>query len=137
MRLRGVEYKWLVAAAFVAGMFMDIMDTTIVNVALPTLGRNFGVGDGSFEWVVTGYLLSLAVWIPASGWIGDRFGAKRVLLFAIGAFTAGSVFCAASTSLTMLTAARVAQGIGGGMLQPVGMALLFRTFPPERRARAS
>ena len=70
MHLRRIEYKWLVAAAFVAGMFMDIMDTTIVNVALPTLGSNFGVGDSTIEWVVTGYLLSLAIWIPASGWIG-------------------------------------------------------------------
>src|SRR5438876_10975856 len=77
MRLRGVEYKWLVAAAFVAGMFMDIIDTTIVNVALPTLGQNFGVGDGTFEWVVTGYLLSLAIWIPASGWIGIASGPGR------------------------------------------------------------
>jgi MFS family permease len=70
MHLRRIEYKWLVAAAFVAGMFMDIMDTTIVNVALPMLGSNFGVGDSTIEWVVTGYLLSLAICIPASGWIG-------------------------------------------------------------------
>ena len=83
MSLKRVEYKWLVAAAFVAGMFMDIMDTTIVNVALPTLGSEFGVGDGAIEWVVTGYLLSLAVWVPASGWIGDRFGTKKTFMFAL------------------------------------------------------
>src|SRR6202049_4289084 len=90
MIFRRIEYKWLVAAAFVAGMFMDIMDTTIVNVALPTLGQNFGVGDSTIEWVVTGYLLSLAIWIPASGWIGDRFGTKKTFLFALIVFTLGS-----------------------------------------------
>ena len=89
------------------------------------------------QWVATGYLLSLAMWIPASGWMGDRFGTKRVLLGSIAIFIVGSAWCAAAQNMTELTAARVFQGIGGGMMQPVGMALLFRTFPPERRARAS
>jgi EmrB/QacA subfamily drug resistance transporter len=127
----------VVGAVFVSVMFMTVMDITVVNVAIPTMARQFHVTDSSIEWVVTGYLLSLAVWIPASGWVGDRFGAKRVLLLAIAIFTAGSAWCAAANSVGMLVLARVLQGIGGGMLQPVGMALLFRTFPPERRARAS
>ncbi len=118
-------------------MFMTIMDITVVNVAIPTIAREFHAPISSVQWVATGYLLSLAMWIPASGWIGDRFGVKRVLLAAIAVFTLGSASCALANSLTALTIARVFQGVGGGMMQPVGMALLFRTFPPERRARAS
>jgi EmrB/QacA subfamily drug resistance transporter len=137
LRRRTIEYKWLVATAFVAGMFMDIMDTTIVNVALPTLGQNFGVGDGTFEWVVTGYLLSLAIWIPASGWIGDRFGTKKTFLFALIVFTTGSALCGAAWSIQSLIAFRLLQGIGGGMLTPVGTTMLFRAFPPDERAHAS
>jgi EmrB/QacA subfamily drug resistance transporter len=137
MIFRRIEYKWLVAVAFVAGMFMDIMDTTIVNVALPTLGQNFGVGDGTFEWVVTGYLLSLAIWIPASGWIGDHFGTKKTFLFALVVFSAGSALCGAAWSIQSLIAFRLLQGMGGGMLTPVGTSMLFRAFPPSERAHAS
>jgi EmrB/QacA subfamily drug resistance transporter len=127
----------VVGAVFVSAMFMTVMDLTVVNVAIPTIGREFHAPNSSVQWVVTGYMLSLAVWIPASGWIGDRFGSKRVLLFAIAVFTLGSASCAAAGSLFALIVARLVQGVGGGMLQPVGMAMLFRTFPPERRARAS
>ena len=137
MNLGRIEYKWLVAIAFVAGMFMDIMDTTIVNVALPTLGQTFDVGDGTFEWVVTGYLLSLAIWIPASGWIGDHFGTKKTFLFALVVFTVGSALCGAAWSIRSLIAFRLLQGVGGGMLTPVGTSMLFRAFPPSERARAS
>jgi EmrB/QacA subfamily drug resistance transporter len=137
LALGSIEYKWLVAAAFVAGMFMDIMDTTIVNVALPTLGSNFGVGDSTIEWVVTGYLLSLAIWIPASGWIGDRFGTKKTFLFALAVFIIGSALCGAAWSIQSLIAFRILQGVGGGMVTPVGTAMLFRAFPLQERARAS
>src|SRR5437764_15115403 len=94
-----VEYKWIVAAVFVCGMFMDILDTTIVNVALPDLGREFHANTASIEWIVLGYLLSLAVWIPASGWIGDRLGTRRVFLFALGMFTFASALCGQAHSL--------------------------------------
>jgi EmrB/QacA subfamily drug resistance transporter len=137
MIFRRIEYKWLVAVAFVAGMFMDIMDTTIVNVALPTLGQNFDVGDGTFEWVVTGYLLSLAIWIPASGWIGDRFGTKKTFLAALIVFTTGSALCGAAWNIQSLIAFRLLQGVGGGMVTPVGTSMLFRAFPPSERAHAS
>src|ERR1700704_5296701 len=135
--LGSIEYKWLVAAAFVAGMFMDIMDTTIVNVALPTLRLNFGVRDGSFEWGVTGYRPSLALWIPPSGWVGDRYGTKKTFLFALVVFTSGSALCGAAWSVQSLIAFRVLQGVGGGMLTPVGTSMLFRAFPPNERARAA
>jgi len=132
-----IPYKWIVAIVFVAGTFMDILDTTSVNVALPTLAKEFDATIPQIEWVVLGYLLSLAVWIPASGWIGDRFGTKRIYLFAIVMFTGASMLCGTATSLTELTAFRILQGVGGGMLVPVGTAMLFRAFPPIERAKAS
>src|SRR5205807_7025141 len=122
---------------YVAAMFMTIMDVTIVNVALPRLGRSFGVEATHVDTVVVGYLVSLAVFIPASGWLGDRFGTKRVLLTAIAIFTGASALCGLAQSLTQLVLFRILQGVGGGMLTPVGMAMLFRTFPPHERIRAS
>jgi EmrB/QacA subfamily drug resistance transporter len=132
-----VPYRYVVATAFLFGMFMDLMDLTIVNVALPTLGREFGVGHSTLEWVVTGYLLSLAVWIPASGWIGDRFGTKKTFIFALAAFSVGSALCGMAQSGTQLVLFRILQGVGGGMMTPVGTAMLFRAFPPADRARAA
>ena len=82
--------------------------------------------------MVTGYLLSLAVWIPASGWIGDRFGTKKIFLFALAMFTLGSALCGLSQNIGELIAFRLLQGIGGGMMTPVGTAMLFRAFPPQR-----
>ena len=136
-QLRHIPYKWLVAIVFVSGLFMDILDTTVVNVALPTLGREFHTGTETLEWVVTGYLLSLAIWIPASGWIGDRFGTKRTFLFALVMFTAGSALCGLAWNVGSLIAFRILQGVGGGMLTPVGTAMLYRAFPPQERAKAS
>jgi EmrB/QacA subfamily drug resistance transporter len=132
-----IDYKWIVAAVFVCGMFIDILDTTIVNVALPDLGREFHATTASIEWIVLGYLLSLALWIPASGWFGDRFGTRRVFLFALAIFTGASALCGQAHSLGELVGFRVLQGVGGGMLVPVGTAMLFRAFPPIERAKAS
>jgi EmrB/QacA subfamily drug resistance transporter len=129
--------KYVVAVVFVIGVFMDILDTTVVNVAIPQLSDHFHVGIPTIEWVVTGYLLSLAVWIPASGWIGDRFGTKRTFLFALGMFTGASALCGLAWSAPSLIAFRILQGVGGGMLVPVGTAMLFRAFPPQERAKAS
>src|SRR5262245_57556545 len=136
-RVRSLPYKWLVAAVFVSGLFMDLLDTTIVNVALPTLGRTFDANNTTLEWVVTGYPPSLAVLIPASGWLGDRFGTKKIFLFALGMFTLGSALCGIAWSIESLIAFRVLQGVGGGMLTPVGTAMLFRAFTPRERAQAS
>lgn len=137
MRIRSLDYKWLVAIVFVTGLFMDIMDSTIVNVALPTLGRDFHAPTTTLEWVVTAYLLSLAVWIPASGWVGDRFGTKKVFMFALAMFSIGSALCGRAWSIDSLIFFRVLQGVGGGMMTPVGTAMLFRAFPPHERATAS
>jgi EmrB/QacA subfamily drug resistance transporter len=133
--MQGVSYKYLVAAVYVVALFMDLLDITIVYVALPTLGREFEAGASTLEWVVTGYLLSLAVWVPASGWLGDRFGTRRVFLAAIAIFTVGSLLCALAWDIGSLIAFRIVQGAGGGMLTPVGLAMLFRVFPAEERPR--
>ena len=129
--------KVVVGAVFVASMFMNIMDATVVNVALPTLSRDFAVPIASVSGVVTAYLVTLAVVMPVSAWVGDRFGARSVLLGAVGLFTAASAMCGLATSLPELVAFRAVQGIGGGLLVPVGMAMMFRTFPPAERIKAN
>jgi EmrB/QacA subfamily drug resistance transporter len=129
--------KLVVGAVYVASMFLNIMDATVVNVALPTLSRYFAVPVASVSGVVTAYLVTLAVAMPVSGWVGDRFGARRVLLGAIGLFTAASALCGVATSLPELVAFRAVQGAGGGLLIPVGMAMMFRTYPPAERIRAN
>ena len=132
---RRIEYKWIVAIVYVSALFLDILDSTIVNVAIPGLGRELHTENA--EWVVLGYTLSLAVWIPTSGWLGDRFGTKRTFLIALMAFTGGSLLCGSAQTIGQLIAFRVIQGVGGGMLTPVGLAMLFRAFPPAERARAA
>lgn len=126
-----------VAIAYVAAMFMSTMDMHIVNVALPTLAHEFGEPLTSVQWTVLAYLLALAVVIPASGWLGDRIGNKRGFMLALVTFTAASALCGAAQSLPELIAARALQGAGGGMLTPMGVAMLYRTFPPERRAEVA
>jgi EmrB/QacA subfamily drug resistance transporter len=137
MRRRQMNQKIAVSVVFVAAMFMNIMDTTIVNVALPTIGRQFHVAADSVDTVAIGYLVSLAVFIPVSGWLGDRLGPRRVMLASIVLFTVASAFCGVAQNLGELVGFRILQGVGGGMMVPVGMALLFRTFPPQERVRAS
>jgi MFS family permease len=132
-----VSQKIAVSVVYVAAMFMTIMDATIVNVALPTIGRSFGVPSTSVASVSIYFLVSLAVFISASGWLGDRFGGKRVLLVAIAVFTVASALCGMAGSLTELDIFRVLQGAGGGMMAPVGLAMLFRVFPPAERVRAA
>ena len=132
-----MSQKVAVSVVFVLAMFMNIMDVTIVNVALPQLGHDLGAASTAVSEVSIGYLVSLAVVIPASGWLGDRFGTKRILLVAIVIFTVASALCGVAQTFGELVGFRVLQGIGGGMLTPVGMAMLFRVFPPEERVRAS
>lgn len=125
------------AVIFSVAMFMSVMDTQIVNVALTSLSRDFGVTDASVQWVVTAYMMSLAVCVAVSGWVGDRFGAKPVFLASVAAFTAASALCAISASLPELVVMRVLQGAGAGMMAPVGMAIVFRAYPPDRRAHVT
>jgi len=119
---------WLVSASF----FMQTLDSTIVNTALPAMAHSLGEGALRMQSVVIAYSLTMAMLIPASGWLADRFSIRRAFLSAIIIFTAGSILCAASHTLGQLTAARVLQGAGGALLLPIGRLALLQTFPRER-----
>ena len=123
---------WLVAVGF----FMQTLDATIVNTALPAMAQSLGESPLRMQSVVVAYSLAMAMLIPASGWVADRFGARRVYFLAIVFFVAGSVFCALSHSLSQLVAARVLQGLGGALLLPVGRLVVLRTFPREKFLQA-
>ena len=135
--LARLPYKWLVAIVYVLGLFMSLLDLTITNTALPVMAREFGASAATITWVATSYLLSVAVCIPVSGWLGDRFGTKRAFIFALAIFTAGSLACGLVDSLNALIVCRILQGIGGGLMTPVGAAMVFRAFPLHERARVS
>src|SRR5580700_8381677 len=110
----------------VLGSIMSILDTTIVAVALATLGRDFHVSVTTIQWVTTGYLLALAIVIPVTGWAVDRFGAKRMWMLSLGLFIIGSSLCGLAWSANSLILFRVLQGIGGGMILPIGQSVLAR-----------
>ena len=116
---------WVVAIAF----FMQTLDGTILNTALPSMARDLGESPLRMQSVVIAYMLTVALFIPASGWLADRFGTRRAFLAAIGLFSLGSLLCALSPSLPWLTAARVLQGVGGALLLPVGRLTILRAFP--------
>jgi EmrB/QacA subfamily drug resistance transporter len=123
---------WLIAVAF----FMESLDTTILNTAVPTIATALGVAPLSMKSVLASYTLSLAVFIPVSGWVANRFGTRRVFASAIGLFTLGSLLCGLSTSIHMLVAFRILQGLGGAMMVPVGRLTLVRTFAKSELIRA-
>lgn len=120
--------QWLVAVGF----FMQTLDSTIVNTALPAMAASLGQAPLRMQSVVIGYALTMAMLIPASGWIADRFGVRRAFLSAIVLFVAGSLLCAGSRTLLELNISRVVQGAGGAMLLPVGRLAILRAFPSER-----
>jgi MFS family permease len=116
----------LVAGVVVLGIIMSILDITVVNVALRTLGEDFDTSLTTIQWVTTGYTLALATVIPLTGWAADRFGTKRLYMTSIGLFLGGSLLSATAWSAESLIAFRVIQGLGGGMLMPAGMTILTR-----------
>jgi EmrB/QacA subfamily drug resistance transporter len=128
-------YVWRIAGVVVLGMLMSILDTTIVNVALRTLGHDLHSSISQIQWVVTGYLLSLAAVIPITGWAARWYGAKRVYMTSLVLFTAGSALCAVAASTTALVLFRVLQGVGGGMLMPVGQLIMAQVAGPKRMGR--
>jgi len=119
--------------AVIIGMMMVILDSTVVNVAIPNLQEYFGASLKTIQWTITGYTLALAAVIPLAGWMTDRFGAKRVFLTTIALFTLGSVLCAIAQTPEQLVLFRIIQGIGGGMVSPIGMAMIFKMAPPDKR----
>lgn len=126
---------WLAMTVIMGATIMVALDTTIVNVALHEIGVDLGVSDG-VEWVVSGYLLAVCLSQPATGWLADRFGRRKVFLSSLVAFTVASIACGASPGFAPLVVFRVLQGLGGGALMPVGMAMVLDLFPRERHGRA-
>jgi EmrB/QacA subfamily drug resistance transporter len=128
-------YVWRVSAVVVIGSMMSILDTTIVNVALATLSHKLHASITDIQWVVTGYMLALAAVIPVTGWAARRFGAKQVYLVSLVLFTAGSALCGLATSTAELILFRVLQGIGGGMILPIGQLMMAEAAGPKRMGR--
>jgi EmrB/QacA subfamily drug resistance transporter len=126
-------YHWLVPVLVaLIGAFMSILDSSIVNVAIPTIMNVFNAGPGSVQWVSTIYTLALGVVIPLSGWLGDRLGYKRLYMLSMGGFVAGSLLCTLAWDLNSLIVARVIQAAGGGMIMPTTMAMIYRMVPRDK-----
>jgi EmrB/QacA subfamily drug resistance transporter len=123
------------AAVVVLGAIMTVLDATIVNVALPTLGREFGTSIATIQWVTTAYLLAFASVIPLTGWASQRLGAKELWLLSLALFTIGSLLAGLSWSIGALIAFRVVQGLGGGMIMPLGQTILAQAAGPQRMGR--
>ena len=127
---------WLIAASVMLATFMEVLDTSVANVALPHIAGNLSATPEEATWVLTSYLVSNAIILPAANWLGRFFGRKWFLMVCIGIFTLSSAICGAAGSLGMLIVARIAQGAGGGALQPIAQAVLMESFPPEKRGSA-
>jgi len=132
----GLSYRWQATLVIALGLLMAILDSTIVSVVLPQIARAFHTDYQTITWVATGYFLANAAIIPIAGYISDRVGAKTVFLIALAVFTVGSALCAFAPNQQTLIAFRVFQGIGGGALLPIAMAMIFRLFGPAERAGA-
>src|SRR6266851_4558804 len=127
---------WLIAAAVMLATFMEVLDTSVANVALPHIAGNLSATPEESTWVLTSYLVSNAIILPATNWLGRYFGRKNFLIFCIVIFTASSALCGAAASLGMLIVARIVQGAGGGALQTIAQAVLMESFPVEKRGSA-
>jgi EmrB/QacA subfamily drug resistance transporter len=134
---RVISQKVAVSVVYAGAMFIAVMDQTIVNVALAAIGRQFHTSATAVAGTVIGYQVSVALFIPAAAWLGDRIGPRQVLLGSIALFTVASALCGLAGSLDELVAFRVLQGAGGGLMTPVGLTMLFRAFPQAERVRAS
>jgi EmrB/QacA subfamily drug resistance transporter len=129
------RWVWEAAGVVVLGSIMSILDTTIVNVGVKTVGHDLNSPLSQIQWVITGYMLSLAAVIPLTGWAARRFGAKRLYLVSLVLFTGGSALCGLASSAEELIFFRVLQGVGGGMIMPVGQMILARAAGPQRMGR--
>jgi MFS family permease len=126
----------IVPTVIAGAFFMDGLDSSIISTSLPQMAQSFQVSPSQMSAAITSYLISLAIFIPISGWIADRFGARFVFCGAIAFFTLGSVLCGLSESLSALVMSRIAQGFGGAMMTPVGRLILTRTFPKDQLMKA-
>jgi EmrB/QacA subfamily drug resistance transporter len=130
------NYKWKVLSTVIFGIFMVILDTTVVNVAFQTIRTDFGGSLASSQWVISIYVLSLGITTPLAGFLSNRYGGKKIYLGGLSLFVLGSLMCGLSPSLNLLILARAIQGIGGGVAMPLGTALLLQAFPPREQGTA-
>ncbi|MDT3672716.1 MAG: DHA2 family efflux MFS transporter permease subunit [Aromatoleum sp.] len=133
----GDRYKWLVLLVVGVGMIAAVLCTTSFNVAVPTLGRQFGLGQNQVQWTITGFMAAMTVAMLPSPWLLDRFGFRRVFLTAVALLATGSVAGALSTGFGFVVTARIVQGAAAGLLQPLAMLAVMRLFPPHSQGRAS
>ncbi len=126
---------WMVAVSVMLSTFMVVLDSSVANVALPHIAGTLSASTDESTWVLTSYLVSNAIMLPASGWIARRIGRKRLMMISILVFTAASLLCGVAISMPMLIVARVLQGIGGGGMQPLAQSILLESFPPTSTAR--
>src|SRR5246127_1393285 len=135
MRLDSAPGRWLLAVA-VLGSGIAFLDATVVNVALPDIGRDLHASTSTLQWILNGYTLTLASLILLGGSLGDRYGRRRVFVFGTGLFTIASLLCAVAPNAELLVVARLVQGVGGALLTPGSLAMVESSFRPAERARA-
>ena len=127
---------WLIAVSVMLATVMEVLDTSVANVALPHISGNLSATTEEATWVLTSYLISNAIVLPATSWITKFVGRKRFLIICIVIFTMASALCGAAPNLAILIIARILQGLGGGALQPIAQAVLLESFPPAKRGAA-
>ena len=129
-------YKWWILGMIMLGTFMAVLDVTVVNVGLPAIMSAFGIGISTAEWVITAYMITMTVMLPSAGWFADRFGNKRIYILGLALFTLGSWLCGKAPGDLFLIGARALQGVGSGIIQSLGLAIVTREFRPEERGLA-
>src|ERR1041385_6364786 len=127
---------WLISVAVMLGTFLEVLDTTVVNVSLPHIAGNLSATVDESTWVLTSYLVANAIILPMTGWLANHFGRKRMLMFSISGFTLASFMCGLAPKLPFLILFRIIQGATGGGLQPLSQAIMLEAFPPEQRCKA-
>jgi DHA2 family multidrug resistance protein len=135
-RQNGETHPWIIAFTVMLAIFMEVLDTSVANVALPHIAGNLSAGVDESTWVLTSYLVSNAIVLPLTGWFSSLFGRKRFYMTCVAIFTLGSLLCGLAPSLSLLVFFRVLQGAGGGALQPISQAILLESFPKEKRGMA-
>ncbi|MGZ4860673.1 MAG: DHA2 family efflux MFS transporter permease subunit, partial [Candidatus Angelobacter sp.] len=136
MDSKPVINPWIIAISVMLGTFMEVLDTTVVNVSLQHIAGSLSVTPEEATWVLTSYLVANAIVLPLTGWLGNYFGRRNILLMSVGGFTVFSFLCGIAPNLPLLIIFRVFQGATGGGLQPLSQAILMEAFPPEKRAKA-
>lgn len=131
------RYPWIAMAIILGGSYMFVIDTTVLGVALPNISSDLQASDSiGIDWLISAYLMAIGMVQPASGWLADRFGRKNTYLGSLLLFVLGSVAAGLAPTFPILVAARVLQGLGGGAMQPIGMAMIYSMFPPGKRGTA-